>query len=122
MTSTRHDAAGSRSSDLIGKHVEYRHHPLHGRHVIDVIAVFATAAPPWANVELDDGSRRGVPIWMLDRAHCATLVDVVEPRLDPKALRTLRSLVDGQGTLLDTSPQSASGRRAAGGTHAAGAE
>lgn len=95
--------------------MEYRHHPLHGRRVIELLAHCTSEKPAWVRVVLDDGSRRELEVWMLDPVVCGCMATLSEARLSLAGLRSLRELVDAQRALLDMSPRAARRSSAAGG-------
>ncbi len=52
--------------------------------------------PNTCEVELQDGRKFGLPLWMLDESYCTLVRDVPGPQIELKALQSLRRLLDAQ--------------------------
>ena len=58
-------------------------------------------------VVLPDGTRCGLPGWMLDAQHCTGLMDAHSPRIALAALLAIRRLIDAQDLPTDSPAGSA---------------
>lgn len=68
--------------------IEYRHHPRFGADV-RVVRTLKHFQEEVVTVQFDDGSRLGVPRWMLDPATCNRLTQATSPRIAVQALLRL---------------------------------
>lgn len=84
-TDLTHTARLRRSAKLV-----YPYHPLFGQGDFEIIQ----ARSDMLIARLPDGSRRGIPAWMFDRAVCETVREVPRPLVDPRCLLEIVDLLE----------------------------
>jgi len=75
------------------RRVHYPYHPLHGQDVT-VVQHCGDRTDGIVVIALSDGSKSGIPKWMLDPIACSAVTNKPKPQIDIRALGCLRQLLD----------------------------
>ena len=89
-TDPSHTARLTRAAKLF-----YPYHPLfrNGPEVLEVIGLRSDMIV----VRLQDGSRRGIPVWMFDEVECARVRAIPRPVVEAKSLLRIVDLLEQNG-------------------------